>query len=61
MPVGYDGVNNNFGEILASSIGGYVYYDANNDGTFQGTESPIPGTTVTLTWCVADEPAVSDR
>ena len=49
LPAGYNGINNNFGEILASSIGGYVYYDANNDGTFQGTESPIPGTTVTLT------------
>ncbi|MBY0309334.1 MAG: hypothetical protein K2Q09_11380, partial [Phycisphaerales bacterium] len=49
LPAGYNGVNNNFGEILASSISGYVYYDQNNDGTFQGTESAIPGTTVTLT------------
>lgn len=49
LPANYNGVNNNFGEILASSIGGYVYYDLNNDGTFQGTESPIPGTRITLT------------
>ena len=49
LPAGYDGVQNNFGEVLASSISGYVYYDQNNDGTFQGTEAPIPGTTVTLT------------
>ena len=26
-----------------------MYYDANNDGVFQNTESPIPGTQVTLT------------
>ncbi|MGQ0627459.1 MAG: SdrD B-like domain-containing protein [Phycisphaerales bacterium] len=49
LPAGFDGVLNNFGEILASSISGFVYYDANNDGTFQNTESPIPGTTVALT------------
>ncbi len=49
LPVNFNGVNNNFGEILASSIAGNVYYDANNDGTFQGTESGIAGVTVTLT------------
>ncbi|MFN0010038.1 MAG: SdrD B-like domain-containing protein [Phycisphaerales bacterium] len=49
LPAGFDGVQNNFGEVLASSISGYVYYDRNNDGTFQNTESPIPGTTVALT------------
>ncbi len=40
--------NNNFGEVAPASVSGYVYADANNDGTFQGTESPIPGTLVTL-------------
>ncbi len=49
LPAGFTGVQNNFGEILASSISGYTYYDANNDGTFQGSESPIPGTAVALT------------
>jgi hypothetical protein len=49
LPAGYNGVENNFGEILAASIAGNVYYDANNDGVFQNTESPIPGTQVTLT------------
>ena len=33
-------------------MSGFVYYDANNDGIFQGAESPIPGTTVSLTGTV---------
>ncbi len=49
LPAGFNGVENNFGEILPASIAGNVYYDANNDGVFQNTESPIPGTRVTLT------------
>lgn len=49
LPAGYHGVQNNFGEILASSVAGYVYHDLSNDGIFQNTENPIPGTTVTLT------------
>jgi hypothetical protein len=32
-----------------STISGYNYLDANNDGTKQTTETPIQGTTVTLT------------
>ncbi len=35
--------------LQPASLSGYVYLDANNDGTFQGTESPISGVTVTLT------------
>ncbi|HPO92336.1 MAG TPA: SdrD B-like domain-containing protein, partial [Phycisphaerales bacterium] len=34
---------------VLSSIAGNVYYDQNNDGVFQNTESPIPGALVTLT------------
>src|SRR5207248_2958804 len=49
LVAGFSGVNNNFGELRAASISGFVYYDANNDGTFQGTESAIPGATITLT------------
>src|SRR5262249_14700875 len=30
-------------------IGGYVYVDANDDGIFQGTETPIANVTVKLT------------
>ncbi|MCX5688769.1 MAG: SpaA isopeptide-forming pilin-related protein, partial [Planctomycetota bacterium] len=48
LAAGFNGVNNNFGEILASSISGYVYSDTNNDGNFGGGESGITGATVTL-------------
>lgn len=41
--------NNNFGELLASSVGGYVYVDANGDGILQAAEAGIAGATVTLT------------
>ena len=37
----------NFGETTAS-LAGHVYVDANNDGAFQGSESGLAGTTVTL-------------
>ena len=47
--VGQTAAENNFGEILPASVSGYVYHDANNDGTFQGAESPIVGTWITLT------------
>ncbi|MDB5352024.1 MAG: conserved repeat domain, partial [Planctomycetota bacterium] len=43
-----DSANNNFGEILAGSLSGFVYADANNDGHKVG-ESGIGGTTLTLT------------
>lgn len=51
---GVNGVNNNFGERLfitmpASSLSGYVYVDADNDGFFDLGELPISGVTVTLT------------
>jgi hypothetical protein len=49
LPQDFDGVNNNFGELLPSSLAGFVYVDANNDGIFQPGESPIPNVTVTLT------------
>ncbi len=49
LGAGVNGTENNFGEVKAASIAGFVYYDLNNDGTFQGTESPITGATVTLT------------
>ncbi|MCX5691295.1 MAG: hypothetical protein NTV94_16155, partial [Planctomycetota bacterium] len=48
LVAGFNGVNNNFGEILASSISGYVYVDANNDGNFDGSESAIQSVLVTL-------------
>jgi hypothetical protein len=41
--------NNNFGEVTPAFISGYVYVDANNDGSKQAGEAPIPGVAVTLT------------
>jgi SdrD B-like domain len=40
--------NNDFGEIKASSLSGYVYLDLNNNGVKDSNEPPIPGTTITL-------------
>ena len=36
-------------EPLPSSIGGFVYADADNDGVFDATEKPIAGVLITLT------------
>jgi protocatechuate 3,4-dioxygenase beta subunit len=49
---GFNGQNNNFGEILPSSLAGYVYVDADNDGEKDSGELPIEGATVTLTGTV---------
>ena len=43
------GINNNFGELLPSSLAGFVYVDANNNGDKETGETPIPNTTVSLT------------
>ncbi len=50
IPAGNNtGTNYNFGEVLASSLSGYVYADANNDGIRQGGEATINGVTVQIT------------
>lgn len=43
---------NNFSEYLPASVGGNVYYDANNNGIFDPDESGIGGVTVTLSGTV---------
>jgi serine-aspartate repeat-containing protein C/D/E len=45
---GQNGINYDFCEHLPSSVSGYVYHDANNDGVRENGETPIPGTTVIL-------------
>jgi len=40
--------NNNFGEIQAASLSGFVYADVNNDGVKQASEAGIRGSVVTL-------------
>lgn len=49
VTTGEDRPNNNFGEWQHSSISGFVYHDANNDGVFDSSESPIPDTLIQLT------------
>lgn len=42
-------LNNDFGELVPSSLSGFVYYDVNNNGSMDWGEPAIPGTTITLT------------
>lgn len=49
LATGDNSINNNFGELEPAAVSGFVYLDANNDGTFQGTETAIAGVTVVLT------------
>jgi uncharacterized protein (DUF2141 family) len=44
-----DSPANNFGELKSTSIAGHVYYDANNNGKFDSTETGIASVTLTLT------------
>ena len=46
---GVNGTNNNFGELLPSSLSGYVYVDPNNNGIKEPGETPLSGVTITLT------------
>jgi hypothetical protein len=50
---GQTGTDYNFGELPPSSVSGYNYLDSNNDGLYQrvvpNAETPIAGTTITLT------------
>jgi hypothetical protein len=49
LPAGVDGVNYNFGEVVAASISGVVYVDNDNDGVLDAGEARISGVIVTLT------------
>ena len=48
LPAGVTGINNNFGELKATGLSGYVYADANNNGVKDPGEAPIAGVTITL-------------
>ena len=48
LAAGVNGANNNFGELLSGSLSGFVYYDADNDGSKDTGEAAIKAT-VTLT------------
>jgi hypothetical protein len=43
------GINNNFGEIPPASVGGWVYFDKNNNGRREPGERGIGGVLITLT------------
>ncbi len=45
---GQSSINNNFGELEPASISGFVYGDADNDGTKETDENGISGVEVTL-------------
>jgi hypothetical protein len=42
-------LNNNFGERKMSSVGGFVYFDANRDGQYDSGDQPLAGVTLNLT------------
>ena len=48
LNAGASGINYNFGEIPTAATFGYVWVDANRNGVFDPTETPIPGVTVTI-------------
>ena len=49
LGAGVNGNNNNFGELLPASLGGFVYVDADNNGAKGSGETAIAGAAVTLT------------
>ena len=49
LAAGQSGVGYNFGEVLPSSLAGFVYSDANDNGTLDTGELGLGGVTVTLT------------
>src|SRR5207248_802279 len=49
LGAGVDGTDNNFGELAPSSLAGFVYMDANDNGVKDGGEAGIAGVTVTVT------------
>jgi hypothetical protein len=49
LAAGVQGQNNNFGELLPSSLCGYVYIDADNNGIRIASEAGIGGVPVTIT------------
>jgi hypothetical protein len=49
LHAGQNGLNNNFGHQLGTSISGIVYYDVNNNGIHEASEPLLPGVLVTLT------------
>ncbi len=49
LPAGFNGVNNNFGEVKSSSLSGFVYNDVDDDGLKEASEGGIGNVTINLT------------
>src|SRR5262249_39688101 len=49
VPVGAQGSNYNFGEVMPGTLSGFVYYDPNNTGTKDAGEPGIANVVITLT------------
>jgi hypothetical protein len=61
IPVGGGtSTNNDFGELKTTSISGYVYYDANDNGVKDSGEPGIAGVTMTLTGGATPQTATTD-
>jgi hypothetical protein len=54
LPPGGDSLHNDFGELTAASVAGFVYLDANQNGQFDPGDSPIPNAVVTISGPAAD-------
>ncbi len=49
LVAGFNGINNDFGELPPASLSGFAYVDSNDDGTKQAGEAGIAGVVITLT------------
>jgi hypothetical protein len=56
---GGDSLHNDFGEVTASVVSGFVYLDNNQNGVFDGGDTAIPNAPVTLSGTAAGGAAVS--
>ncbi len=56
LPAGAASVSNNFGELKAAAISGFVWIDANNNGVKDPSEVGIQGAVVNLSGFTADGP-----
>jgi uncharacterized repeat protein (TIGR01451 family) len=54
-----DAPNNDFGKLKASSLAGTVYYDANDNGTFDSGDQGLAGVTLRLTGTTASGTAIN--
>ena len=54
LPPAGDSLHNDFGELTAAKVSGFVYVDNNLDGVFDAGDTPIPGALVNISRLNAD-------